>query len=114
MGRFRVMAVTGHATGLLESLEITGGKAGPNSYGGGIFSQGALTLSHDVLMGSTAGAGGGVDNAGRGSIDNFGGALKLWFATLSGSQGLITGGGFDSATGTILAGTGATPNCTCR
>src|SRR5215472_5791658 len=27
-GRFRVMAVTAHATGLLENLEITGGKAG--------------------------------------------------------------------------------------
>jgi hypothetical protein len=32
--------------------------------------------------------------------------------TLSGSQGLLTGGGFDSATGTILAGTGTTPDCT--
>jgi len=78
-----------------------------------------LTLSHDLLMGNTAGAGGGVDNAGgrltvagRGSIDNFGGALKLSFATLSGSQGLVAGGGFDSATGTIVAGTGGTPNCT--
>src|SRR4029077_1454808 len=33
-GRFRVMAVTSRATGLLRNLEITGGRAGPNSYGG--------------------------------------------------------------------------------
>ena len=56
-------------------------------------------------------AGSTTQPAGRGAIDNFGGSLTLSFATLSGSQGLITGGGFNSATGTILAGTGATPNC---
>jgi hypothetical protein len=65
-----------------------------------------LIVSDSTIAGST------TQPAGRGSIDNFGGSLTLSFATLSGSQGLLTGGGFDSATGTILAGTGATPNCT--
>src|SRR5215470_11250097 len=84
-GRFRVMAVTSHATGLLQSLEITGGKAGPNSYGGGIFSQGVLTLSHDSLLGNTAGAGGGVDNAG--------GTLTVTGATIRNNNGGQFGGG---------------------
>src|SRR5579863_3211278 len=44
-GRFRVMFVAGyHTTGSLDNLQLTGGKAGPNSYGGGIFNQGNLTL----------------------------------------------------------------------
>jgi hypothetical protein len=65
-----------------------------------------LIVSDSTIAGST------TQPAGRGSIDNFGGSLTLSFATLSGSQGLLTGGGFNSATGTILAGTGGTPNCT--
>src|SRR5579863_616503 len=37
-GRFRDMLVTGYqTTGRLVNLQFTGGKAGPNSYGGGIF-----------------------------------------------------------------------------
>ena len=36
-GKFRDMLVTGYnATGKLVNLQVTGGKAGPNSYGGGI------------------------------------------------------------------------------
>ncbi len=84
-GRFRVMAVTRHATGLLRNLEITGGKAGPNSYGGGIYSQGVLTLSHDVLLGNTAGAGGGVGNAG--------GMLTVAGSTIKNNNGGQFGGG---------------------
>jgi hypothetical protein len=66
---------------------------------------GTLIVSDSTIAGST------TQPAGRGAIDNFGGSLTLLFASLSGSQGLITGGGFNSATGTILAGTGATPDC---
>jgi CSLREA domain-containing protein len=84
-GRFRVMVVTAHATGLLQNLEITGGKAGPNSYGGGIFSQGVLTLAHDSLLGNTAGAGGGVDNAG--------GTLTVTGSTIKNNNGGQFGGG---------------------
>ena len=84
-GEFRVMAVTPHATGLLENMEITGGKAGPNSYGGGIYSQGVLTLSHDSLMGNTAGAGGGVGNAG--------GTLAVTSSTIENNNGGQFGGG---------------------
>ena len=84
-GKFRVMAVTPHATGLLENVEITGGKAGPNSYGGGIYSQGVLTLAHDSLRGNTAGAGGGVGNAG--------GTLTVTGSTIENNNGGVFGGG---------------------
>ena len=84
-GKFRVMAVTSRATGLLENLEITGGKPGPNSYGGGIYSRGVLTLSHDSLMGNTAGAGGGVANAG--------GTLTVTSSTIANNNGGVFGGG---------------------
>ena len=83
--KFRVMAVTPRATGLLENLEITGGRAGPNSYGGGIYSQGVLTLSHDSLMGNTAGAGGGAGNAG--------GTLTVTSSTIENNNGGVFGGG---------------------
>jgi hypothetical protein len=82
------MAVTPRATGLLENLEITGGKAGPNSYGGGIYSQGALTLSHDSLRANTAGAGGGVGNAG--------GTLTVTGSTIGNNNGGQFGGGIQN------------------
>jgi hypothetical protein len=84
-GKFRVMAVTPLVTGLLENLEITGGKAGPNSYGGGIYSQGVLALSDDSLMSNAAGAGGGVGNAG--------GTLTVTGSTIENNNGGEFGGG---------------------
>ncbi len=84
-GRFRVMTVTPDATGVLENLQVTGGKAGPNSYGGGIFSQGKLSLLGDSLMGNTAGAGGGVANAG--------GTLMVTGGTIENNNGGVFGGG---------------------
>ncbi len=87
-GKFRVMAVTLHATGLLENIEITSGKAGPNSYGGGIYSQGALTLSHDSLTGNTAGAGGAVE-------DFPGLSMTITDSTLDGNHAAANGGALD-------------------
>jgi hypothetical protein len=92
---------------------IVGNKAGDSfaPMGAAAEIQGAATL---IISDSTV-AGNITQPAGRGAIDNFGGTLILSFATLSGgSQGLITGStgpGFTSATGTILAGNGTTPNC---
>ena len=85
-GRFRVMLVPGyHTTGTLVNLQLTAGKAGPNSYGGGIFSQGRLTLSDDTLTGNRAGAGGGVANAG--------GTLMVTGGTIENNNGGQFGGG---------------------
>ena len=83
--RFRVLAVTASASGVLENLQITGGNAGPNNYGGGIFSQGTLTLSHDWLTGNKADAGGGVANAG--------GSLVVTGTNVEDNNGGIFGGG---------------------
>ena len=85
-GRFRVMSVTGYqTTGRLVNLQFTGGKAGPNSYGGGIFSQGRLTLAGVALTGNSAGAGGGVANAG--------GTLTVGGSAISENNGGEFGGG---------------------
>jgi len=85
-GRFRVLLVTGyHTTASLVNLQLTGGKAGPNSYGGGIFNQGTLTLRGDALTGDTAGAGGGVANAG--------GTLAVGGSSISDNNGGGFGGG---------------------
>jgi large repetitive protein len=90
-GKFRVMTVTSHATGVLENLQITGGKAGPNSYGGGIFSQGKLSLLGDWLIGNTAGAGGGVANAG-GTLMVTGGKIQNNNGGQFGGGGIQNGG----------------------
>ena len=85
-GKFRVLLVSGYNTiGTLENVQLTGGKAGPESYGGGIFSRGKLTLSGDTLIGNTAGAGGGVDNAG--------GTLTVIGSTIKDNNGGGFGGG---------------------
>ena len=106
----------GGALDVNQQITVTDSTLAGNEAGGKVFKgmgaaaelDGGATLivSDSTIAGST------TQPAGRGSIDNFGGSLTLSFATLSGSQGLLTGGGFNSATGTILAGTGATPNCT--
>jgi hypothetical protein len=88
---------------------IAGNKAGDSFFKGmGAAAElegGTLIVSDSTIAGNT------TQPAGRGAIDNFGGSLTLSFATLSGGQGLITGSGFVSATGTVLAGNGTTPNC---
>jgi large repetitive protein len=84
-GAFRVMTVAAHATVLLKNLQVTGGKAGPNSYGGGIFSHGTLTLSGDALTHNRAGAGGGVANAG--------GSLTVTSSKVDANNGGQFGGG---------------------
>jgi hypothetical protein len=105
----------GGALDINQQITVTRSTIAGNKAGGPVFKgMGAaaeidggatLVVSDSTIAGST------TQPAGRGSIDNFGGSLTLSFATLSGSQGLLTGGGFNSATGTILAGTGGTANC---
>jgi large repetitive protein len=85
-GRFRDLFVAGYrTTGHLVKLQLTGGKAGPNSYGGGVFNQGNLILSGDLLSSNSAGAGGGVANAG--------GTLTVVGSEISDNNGGGFGGG---------------------
>ena len=44
-GAFRVIEVGAAATAALTRVTITGGKAGPSGYGGGVYSAGQLTVS---------------------------------------------------------------------
>jgi hypothetical protein len=108
-------AADGGALDLNQQITVTRSVLAGNTAGGKFFEgMGAaaeinggasLIVSDSTIAGST------TTPPGRGAIDNFGGSLTLSFATLSGHQGLITGGGFNSATGTILSGTKTTPNC---
>jgi CSLREA domain-containing protein len=84
-GKFRVMTVAATATTVLENLQVTGGRAGPNSYGGGILSAAALTLFNDLVTGNRAGAGGGVANAG--------GSLVVTGSRITNNDGGGFGGG---------------------
>ncbi len=65
----------------------------------------ALQLANSTIAGNSTRAPGGA------AIDNFGGSVTLSFDTFSANTGVISGGGFNSATATILASGGATPNC---
>jgi hypothetical protein len=108
-------AAYGGALDINQQINVDQSTIASNKAGGSFFQgmgaaaelEGGSTL---VVSDSTI-AGNTTQPAGRGAIDNFGGSLTLTFSTVSGAQGLITGSGFATATGTILAGTGATPNC---
>ena len=89
--RFRVMAVAATATVVLDGLEVTGGNAGPDGYGGGVLSSGTLTLTDTLVAANHAGAGGGVDNAG-GSLVVTGSRIRGNVAREFGGGGIQNGG----------------------
>jgi CSLREA domain-containing protein len=97
---FRVMSVTAAATVVLHGLAITGGNAGPDAYGGGVLSSGALTVADALVAGNRAGAGGGLDNAG-GSLVVSGSRIEDNHAQGFGGGG-IQNGGLRNAPGSVL------------
>jgi hypothetical protein len=84
-GMHRVVRVGAAATATLSGLTITGGNAGPSSYGGGIYTQGQLTVSQSVISGNKAVAGGGIANAG--------GTLTVTHSKITGNHAPFYGGG---------------------
>lgn len=84
-GGFRVIEVGAAATAALTRVTITGGRAGPSGYGGGVYSAGQLTVSRSVISGNTAAAGGGIANAG--------GTLTVSRAAITGNHAPDFGGG---------------------
>jgi CSLREA domain-containing protein len=84
-GAFRVIAVGAAATAALSRVTITGGRAGPSGYGGGVYSAGQLTVTRSAISGNRAGAGGGIANAG--------GTLLVSQATITGNRAPFYGGG---------------------
>jgi trimeric autotransporter adhesin len=84
---FTVFTVNSGVTASISGLDIADGNTSGN--GGGILSNGILTLSSDTLSGNSAASGGGIDNTGT---------LTLTNDTFSGNSA-ISGGGIDN-TGT--------------
>jgi predicted outer membrane repeat protein len=64
---FRILHVASGASLTLSNLTIANGDAGSN-YGGGIYSEGALNISHSTLFGNTGSYGGGIMNS-SGTVD---------------------------------------------
>ena len=88
---FRVMTVSSSATVLLDGVQITEGHVGSNSYGGGVFSSGRLTIASSALVDNVAGAGGGVDNS-TGSLVVTGSSIEHNKADGYGGGGIKNGG----------------------
>jgi CSLREA domain-containing protein len=84
-GVHRVVQVGAAATAALSGVTITGGNAGPASYGGGIYSAGQLAVSQSVISDNKAVAGGGIANAG--------GTLTVSHSTVTGNRAPYYGGG---------------------
>ncbi len=64
----------------ITGLNISNGSSGYNNFGGGIYSQGILTLTNDILSGNKSDLGGG-------GIFNNMGSVTLTNSTLSGNSG---------------------------
>lgn len=88
--KFRVLSVASGADARLESLTLTDGNAGGTGssdfgYGGGIYSEGNVSLLDVDVTDNRASAGGGVDNAG--------GSLIISASRITGNDGGSLGGG---------------------
>ncbi len=113
----RLFYVTNGVTAVFNSLTITNGLAAggfPSGYGGGIYNDGALTLSNCTLAANTGFAGGALYNHGSGTIQSstlcgnvaaFGGGvqneapLTAINSTFYGNTASVTGGGIDATFG---------------
>ena len=85
---FRIFRVNGGVTAAISGLTITGGDIGAGD-GGGILTQGNLSLSDVVVRNNRAGNnGGGIEN-------NNNGTLTLTNITVSGNTAGFAGGGID-------------------
>ncbi len=90
----RVLLVDPSVTASISGLTITGGNSAAN--GGGVYNQGALTLTDCTVSGNSAAQGGGIE-------DN--GGVTLTDCTISGNSARNSGGGLLSyGTTTTLTG----------
>ena len=108
-GAFQVVSVPAPATVVLDGLEITGGNAGPNGYGGGVLSSGNLTVRHAAVDGNRAGAGGGLDNSG-GTLMVTGSRIAGNSAPQFGGGGIQNGGPQNTPGSVLVAGSSITGN----
>jgi predicted outer membrane repeat protein len=97
----RVFNIPGNTPVTLNDLTITDGNAGAGEDGGGIYSEGALTISDSTISGNSAGGdGGGIFSQGP---------LTLSGSTLSGNSAVDGGGLYSFAalmtiTGSTISG----------
>ncbi|MDY3559753.1 YDG domain-containing protein [Gemmata sp. JC673] len=91
----RVILVSYGATAALNHLTITRGKA-DNSYGGGIYNQGTLTVSASTITNNGAYFGGGISNYGT---------LTVTGSTVANNGGYYGGGIFNHASAAVTAST---------
>ncbi len=95
IAKFRIFWFHPGTTVSVSGMTITGGDADTGD-GGGILSQGTLSLTDVAVQGSGAGSnGGGIEH-------NGGGTLTLTKVTLSGNAA-NTGGGLDLSAATVIA-----------
>ena len=93
---FRIFRVNGGVTATISGLTITGGDIGTGD-GGGIVTQGNLSLSDVVVRNNRAGNnGGGIEN-------NSSGTLTLTNVTVSGNTAGFAGGGIDVYDAVLVA-----------
>ena len=115
----RGITVNGGVTTTLERFVVQ--NSGNNSInGGGIYSQGTLTLNNSIIIGNTSGfnggggGGGGISNVGTVTVNNstisgnFGGGISNWGtvtlnnSTVNGNTASIEGGGIGDYNGGML------------
>jgi parallel beta-helix repeat protein len=90
-GKSRVFAIDRGVTASLSGLTITGGS--DQRGGGGVYSDGALTLTGCTISGNSAGFGGGLENDATATLQD---------CTISGNSATFSGGGLENdATATL-------------
>jgi hypothetical protein len=98
-GMNRVFMIEAGVAADINALTITGGVTPLLFVGGGIYNKGSLTLSNSIVTGNAAGDGGGILNAGTGTMTMSG-------DTVNNNTAKSFGGGIDNA------GTLTIINCT--
>jgi CSLREA domain-containing protein len=90
----QIMLVAPGATLNLNNLKVANGSAGEGNSGGGIFSDGTLTVTNTTFSGNSAGASGGA-------VASSDGTLTVINTTFSGNSAGTRGGAIDSSFGTL-------------
>ncbi len=123
----RVFNVSAQVAAEIDGLTITGGNGLSGSFGGGVSSNGDLTLQNDVITGNTGGTGGGIgvafgaltvvnstvsgNSAGEAAgIYSLGGTVRISNSTVSGNAATNTSGirldaGYSNASLTLINST---------
>ncbi len=95
----RVFFIQANANAAISNLTVTGGNAA-NSIGGGIFSDGTLTLNNSTVSGNSA-----IEYGAGGGITIIGGTAVISNSTVTGNSALFGGGIFEEGSSTEIVNT---------